>query len=142
MQQTKIVRQEVPPEADEGTSLEHEAVYLIGSMDGYPIGRVVAKYAEVHAAVRERGARVVYDPAIKWLTASTVCYTPTRLDWMRDAIHELTRSDGMEPYYDVAVRVPDEPGVAPSNDVALLMAVASACGIWVVDAENLDHERG
>jgi hypothetical protein len=123
-------------------SLEHEAVYLIGPMTGYPSASVIAPFATVHAAAKEHGARVIYDPAIKWLTTSPMgCDMPTREDWMRDAIHELTRTQGLEPYYDVAVCIPDDVTVLADADVALLLAIADACGIWVVDAEELEHER-
>lgn len=141
-QQNRTTPQEAPPEADDGKPLGLQHVYLIGQMTGYPSASVIAPFAAVHAAVRERGARIIYDPAIKWLTTSPMgCDVPTRKDWMRDAIHELTRTQGLEPYYDLAVCIPDDCTILSDPDVALLLAIADVLGMWVIDAAEFDHER-
>lgn len=119
---------------DGAKPLSGDRVVLCGPTNG-PRHNIAA-FAEARDIVLESGAKAVFDPVCERLYNGYFRDADPK-ELTRLTIHELTKHEGLVPYYDVVVCLPDAPGEPPDEGAELVRKVAEACDIWVVELVDL-----
>ena len=112
--------------------LSNRRVFLSGPMTGIRHYNAWA-FCEAHAALKERGVKTIYNPAIRWLsTPQKRAEEMSHGDWMRVCISELTNG-----WYDLLVQLP---GWHDSEGAKTEFEVAMACGMEVCSITDITDE--
>lgn len=116
--------------------LKDKNIYLCGRIDGRPIDEARAEFTCIQNQLWSMGAYRVFNPV-------SVTYDKPHNDAMFDRLSNLTESwlrldkDCFEHYehsYNMLVTLP---GWQSSEDACLEVAVAKACGIQVIEYEDM-----
>ena len=116
-------------------SIKGKRVFLSGRMSDDPKTFHAHQFIDAHILCNEAGATEVYDPAVEWLKYNGP--ERTHSDWMLESLSELTIREGFRStrYWDVLVSLP---GWELSEGARTERTVAEACGMEVVELEDID----
>ena len=113
----------------EPNPLRNRRVFISGPMSGIPHYNAQA-FAEAHAICREQGVWSVFDPSWEWMNETGE--ENTHEYYMRRCINALTNGT-----FDVLLQLD---GWYQSEGCNVEFAVAQACGIEVIELDELEGE--
>lgn len=112
-------------------SVRGKRIFISGPMSSLPHNNS-AEFLGAHVVLKERGAKHVYDPALRWLDEdASESEAKSHEDYMRQCLHELT--DDTMPY-DLMVQLP---GWEDSEGAIWESWVADWCGIPKASMEDV-----
>lgn len=106
------------------------AVFLSGPMSDDPVTYHSHDFVDAHIALKAKGARRVFDPAVAWL-ADDSAEEHTHDWWVRRCVNILTTNFGG---FDLLVSLP---GWRESPGATLERTVAEGCGIECVELSEV-----
>lgn len=85
---------------------QHPNIFISGPMSNKPDYNLRA-FCDAHVALKASGAGIIYNPAICWLQEpEQISITKNHGDYMRECLHELSRTDeNGNAFYDIVAQL-------------------------------------